>query len=57
MDVHNQRDMLPAEGQSEGIPRWANECVEIGLVIWEFPKGMSCTWDVSVAVDKHYSLG
>ncbi|KAJ6793021.1 Uncharacterized protein M6B38_112380 [Iris pallida] len=20
----------------------------------EFPKGMKCTWDVSVAVDKHY---
>ncbi|KAJ3675338.1 hypothetical protein LUZ60_004380 [Juncus effusus] len=32
-----------------------NEFVEIeagDLVV--FPKGMSCTWDVSVAVDKHY---
>ncbi|KAM0940738.1 putative (S)-ureidoglycine aminohydrolase, cupin-3 domain, rmlC-like cupin domain superfamily [Dioscorea sansibarensis] len=22
----------------------------------EFPRGMSCTWDVSVAVDKHYNF-
>ncbi|XP_008781976.1 uncharacterized protein LOC120106681 [Phoenix dactylifera] len=34
-----------------------DEFVEIGpgdLV--EFPKGMKCTWDVSVAVDKHYNF-
>ncbi|KAG0485117.1 hypothetical protein HPP92_009122 [Vanilla planifolia] len=32
-------------------------CVEIGagdLVV--FPKGLSCTWDVSEAVDKHYNF-
>lgn len=34
-----------------------DEFVEIGpgdLV--EFPKGMKCTWDVTVAVDKHYKF-
>lgn len=34
-----------------------NEFVEIeagDLVV--FPKGMSCTWDVSVGVDKHYKF-
>ncbi|GER27640.1 RmlC-like cupins superfamily protein [Striga asiatica] len=34
-----------------------DEAVEIGagdLVV--FPKGMSCTWDVSQAVDKHYKF-
>ncbi|KAH7690985.1 RmlC-like cupins domain-containing protein [Dioscorea alata] len=33
------------------------EFVEFGagdLVV--FPKGLSCTWDVSVAVDKHYKF-
>ncbi|KAJ1271833.1 hypothetical protein BS78_06G155900 [Paspalum vaginatum] len=33
------------------------ECVEFGagdLVV--FPKGLSCTWDVVVAVDKHYNF-
>ncbi|KAK4742970.1 hypothetical protein SAY87_000971 [Trapa incisa] len=38
-------------------PEGANEAVEIkagDLVV--FPKGMSCTWDVSVAVDKHYNF-
>ena len=36
-------------------PNRVNEIVEFGagdLVV--FPKGMSCTWDVSVAVNKHY---
>ncbi|CAL5353564.1 hypothetical protein ACSBR2_032201 [Camellia fascicularis] len=35
----------------------ASEVVEFGagdLVI--IPKGLSCTWDVSVAVDKHYKF-
>lgn len=39
-------------------PDGSNEGVEIGagdLVV--FPKGMSCTWDVSVGVDKHYKFG
>ncbi|KAH7568421.1 hypothetical protein JRO89_XS07G0296600 [Xanthoceras sorbifolium] len=38
------------EGKVKVYPDGANECVEIGagdLVV--FPKGMSCTWDVSVA--------
>ncbi|KAG6479508.1 hypothetical protein ZIOFF_062974 [Zingiber officinale] len=34
-----------------------NEFVEIeaGDLV-EFPKGMKCTWDVSVAIDKHYNF-
>lgn len=39
-------------------PAGSKESVEIGpgdLVV--FPKGMSCTWDVSVSVDKHYNFG
>ncbi|CAL5185029.1 unnamed protein product [Lathyrus oleraceus] len=43
------------EGKVKVTPNGANESVEFGagdLVV--FPKGMSCTWDVSVAVDKHY---
>lgn len=45
------------EGKVKVTPEGANEAVEIGagdLVV--FPKGMSCTWDVSVAVDKHYNF-
>ena len=43
------------EGKVKVTPNGANESVEFGagdLVV--FPKGMSCTWDVSVAVNKHY---
>ncbi|CAL9227214.1 unnamed protein product [Arabidopsis halleri] len=30
-------------------------CVEFGAGdIVTFPKGLSCTWDVSLSVDKHY---
>ena len=35
----------------------SRECVEFGagdLVV--FPKGLSCTWDVVVGVDKHYNF-
>ncbi|XP_078441634.1 uncharacterized protein LOC144711492 [Wolffia australiana] len=33
------------------------EFVEIGAGdLVEFPKGMKCTWDVSVTVDKHYNF-
>ncbi|CAL0316679.1 unnamed protein product [Lupinus luteus] len=45
------------EGKVKVTPNGANESVEIGagdLVV--FPKGMSCTWNVSVAVDKHYKF-
>ncbi|KAL8152286.1 hypothetical protein V2J09_010046 [Rumex salicifolius] len=43
------------KGKVKVTPEGANEAVEIqagDLVI--FPKGMSCTWDVSETVDKHY---
>ncbi|KAL5703973.1 hypothetical protein ACHQM5_022459 [Ranunculus cassubicifolius] len=34
-----------------------NEFVEFGAGdMVEFPKGMSCTWDVSETVDKHYKF-
>ncbi|XP_072970955.1 uncharacterized protein [Typha angustifolia] len=34
-----------------------DEFVEIGAGdLVEFPKGMSCTWEVSIAVDKHYNF-
>ncbi|WCJ29021.1 RmlC-like cupins superfamily protein [Euphorbia peplus] len=45
------------EGKVKVYPDGSDEGVEIGagdLVV--FPKGMSCTWDVSVAVDKHYNF-
>ncbi|XP_045814880.1 uncharacterized protein LOC123908314 [Trifolium pratense] len=45
------------EGKVKVTPSGANEAVEIAagdLVV--FPKGMSCTWDVSVGVDKHYKF-
>ncbi|KDP37802.1 hypothetical protein JCGZ_06704 [Jatropha curcas] len=45
------------EGKVKVHPDGSDEAVEIGagdLVV--FPKGMSCTWDVSVGVDKHYKF-
>lgn len=45
------------EGKVKVTPNGANESVEIAagdLVV--FPKGMSCTWNVSVGVDKHYNF-
>ncbi|KAJ1379483.1 RmlC-like cupin domain superfamily [Sesbania bispinosa] len=45
------------KGEVKVTPSGANESVEIAagdLVV--FPKGMSCTWDVSVGVDKHYKF-
>ncbi|KAL6968120.1 hypothetical protein U1Q18_033923 [Sarracenia purpurea var. burkii] len=44
-------------GKVKVYPKGSPEVVEFGagdLVI--IPKGMSCTWDVSVAVDKHYKF-
>ena len=29
--------------------------IEAGDLV-EFPRGMKCTWDVSVTVDKHYNF-
>ncbi|KAG6750971.1 hypothetical protein POTOM_045486 [Populus tomentosa] len=45
------------EGKVKVYPDGAEEPVEItaGDLV-EFPKGMSCTWDVSVGVDKHYNF-
>ncbi|GMH25909.1 hypothetical protein Nepgr_027752 [Nepenthes gracilis] len=43
------------KGKVRAYPKSSTDCVEFGagdLVI--FPKGLSCTWDVSVAVDKYY---
>ncbi|CAF1702248.1 unnamed protein product, partial [Brassica napus] len=43
------------EGKVKVYPDGSDEAVEIeagDLVV--FPKGLSCTWDVSVTVDKHY---
>ncbi|KAJ6817881.1 uncharacterized protein M6B38_409635 [Iris pallida] len=44
------------EGEVKVFPEGhGNEFVQIRAGDFvEFPKGMSCTWDVSVAVDKHY---
>ncbi|KAI4351904.1 hypothetical protein L6164_006205 [Bauhinia variegata] len=45
------------EGKVKVTPTGANEAVEIAagdLVV--FPKGMSCSWDVSVGVNKHYNF-
>ncbi|CAF2125094.1 unnamed protein product [Brassica rapa] len=44
-----------AQGKVKVYPDGSDEAVEIeagDLVV--FPKGLSCTWDVSVTVDKHY---
>ncbi|KAM6594916.1 hypothetical protein CsatA_002619 [Cannabis sativa] len=45
------------KGKVKVTPEGAKECVEIeaGDLV-EFPKGMSCTWDVSLTVDKHYKF-
>ncbi|AEE82865.1 putative protein [Arabidopsis thaliana] len=45
------------QGKVKVYPNGSDEGVEIeagDFVV--FPKGMSCTWDVSVAVDKHYQF-
>ncbi|KAJ4824480.1 hypothetical protein Tsubulata_017049 [Turnera subulata] len=45
------------EGKVKVYPDGSDEAVEIAAGdLVEFPKGMSCTWDVSVAVDKHYKF-
>ncbi|XP_008783598.1 uncharacterized protein LOC120105908 [Phoenix dactylifera] len=44
-------------GKVKAYMKGSSECVEFGagdLVV--FPKGLSCTWDVLVAVDKHYKF-
>ncbi|XP_044483845.1 uncharacterized protein LOC123209773 [Mangifera indica] len=45
------------KGKVKVFPKGSSEFVELGagdLVI--IPKGISCTWDVSVAIDKHYKF-
>ncbi|EEF28757.1 conserved hypothetical protein [Ricinus communis] len=45
------------KGKVKAYPKGSSEYVEFGagdLVI--IPKGLSCTWDVSVAVDKYYKF-
>ncbi|KAH7571809.1 hypothetical protein ACOSP7_014663 [Xanthoceras sorbifolium] len=45
------------KGKVKVTPKGSSEFVEFGagdLVI--IPKGLSCTWDVSVAVDKYYKF-
>ncbi|GMH13087.1 hypothetical protein Nepgr_014928 [Nepenthes gracilis] len=45
------------KGKVKVYPKGSQEAVEFGagdLVI--LPKGLSCTWDVSVAVDKYYKF-
>ncbi|PON81372.1 RmlC-like cupins superfamily protein [Trema orientale] len=45
------------QGKVKVTPKGSKDSVEIeGGDLVEFPKGMSCTWDVSLAVDKHYNF-
>ncbi|KAI5641852.1 hypothetical protein M9H77_00076 [Catharanthus roseus] len=45
------------KGKVKVYPDGCDEAVEIGAGdLVEFPKGMSCTWDVSETVDKHYKF-
>nr|XP_009762393.1 PREDICTED: uncharacterized protein LOC104214431 [Nicotiana sylvestris] len=45
------------KGKVKVYPDGSDEIVEIGAGdLVEFPKGMSCTWDVSEEVDKHYNF-
>ncbi|KAK4391352.1 hypothetical protein Sango_2198500 [Sesamum angolense] len=59
LDILFQRETCYLlEGNVKVYPDGSDEAVQIAaagdLVV--FPKGMSCTWDVSEAVDKHYNL-
>ncbi|XP_022870236.1 uncharacterized protein LOC111389540 [Olea europaea var. sylvestris] len=43
------------KGKVKVHPDGSDEAVVFGVGdLVEFPKGMSCTWDVAEAVDKHY---
>lgn len=45
------------KGKVKVYPEGSDEAVEFGAGdMVEFPKGMSCTWDVSETVDKHYQF-
>ncbi|KAF0892969.1 hypothetical protein E2562_021275 [Oryza meyeriana var. granulata] len=45
------------KGRVKASVKGSGKCVEFGagdLVV--FPKGLSCTWDVAVGIDKHYNF-
>ncbi|XP_015870040.1 uncharacterized protein LOC107407293 [Ziziphus jujuba] len=45
------------KGKVKVYPKGSSELVEFGAGdLVTIPKGLSCTWDVSVAVDKHYKF-
>ncbi|CAI9117190.1 OLC1v1018536C1 [Oldenlandia corymbosa var. corymbosa] len=45
------------KGKVKVYPDGSDEVAEFGAGdLVEFPKGMSCTWEVSEAVDKHYKF-
>ncbi|XP_021806073.1 uncharacterized protein LOC110750106 [Prunus avium] len=45
------------KGRVKAYPKGSSEAVEFGAGdLVTIPKGLSCTWDVSVAVDKHYKF-
>ncbi|KAG2243721.1 hypothetical protein Bca4012_022869 [Brassica carinata] len=44
-----------SSSSSSSLDAQVEWCVEFGAGdIVTFPKGLSCTWDVSLSVDKHY---
>ncbi|XP_061368614.1 uncharacterized protein LOC133311571 [Gastrolobium bilobum] len=45
------------KGKVKACPKGSPEFVEFGAGdLVTIPKGLSCTWDVSVAVDKYYKF-
>ena len=45
------------KGKVKAYPKGSSEFVEFGAGdLVTIPKGLSCTWDVSVAVDKYYKF-
>ncbi|XP_050144133.1 uncharacterized protein LOC126619765 [Malus sylvestris] len=52
--VKGKVKVYPRKGSSSSSDK---ECVEFGAGdLVTIPKGLSCTWDVSVAIDKHYKF-
>ncbi|KAL0437869.1 UNVERIFIED_CONTAM: hypothetical protein Slati_2269900 [Sesamum latifolium] len=57
LDILFQETCYLLEGKVKVYPDGSDEAVQIvagDLVV--FPQGMSCTWDVSETVDKHYKF-
>ncbi|KAF6144380.1 hypothetical protein GIB67_024607 [Kingdonia uniflora] len=45
------------KGKVKAYTKGSSECAEFGAGdLVTVPKGLSCTWDVSIAVDKHYKF-